>query len=167
KQYLININASCEMNSEGNIKQIDSQYGNISISDITDNILNSDEPDGAFSNISENVSDTASNPDKKKLQSQGSVQNASDIQDKVNPVINQVQNTEVKIPYNKKVEQDLKRNLSLFIKDNNNKVSEVFDIQILEFSLEAIITGSSKITAQNIADLFIIAMKVRQKEILC
>ncbi len=35
------------------------------------------------------------------------------------------------------------------------------------FSLEIIITGSSKITAQNIADLFIIAMKVRQKEILC
>ncbi|CAG8815058.1 14153_t:CDS:1, partial [Racocetra persica] len=26
---------------------------------------------------------------------------------------------------------------------------------------------SSKITAQNIADLFVIAMKVRQKEILC
>ncbi|CAG8584934.1 2687_t:CDS:2, partial [Diversispora eburnea] len=42
---------------------------------------------------------------------------------------------------------------------NNNKVREVFDIQIPEFSLEVIITGSSKITAQNIADLFAIAIK--------
>ncbi|CAG8602918.1 6794_t:CDS:2, partial [Diversispora eburnea] len=51
--------------------------------------------------------------------------------------------------------------------DNNNKISEIFDIQIPEFLLEVIITGSSKITAQNITNLFIIAMKVRQKEILC
>ncbi|CAG8657986.1 2710_t:CDS:2 [Gigaspora rosea] len=124
EQYSANINPSCEMNSGGNLKQIDSRYGNTSASDITDNTSNSDEPDGAFSNISENVSDTASNPDKKKLQSQGTAQNTSDIQNEVNPVIDQVQNTEVKIPYNKRVEQDLRRNLSLFIKDNNNKVSE-------------------------------------------
>ncbi|CAG8720645.1 14996_t:CDS:2, partial [Funneliformis mosseae] len=75
----------------------------------------------------------------------------------------QAQNTGIKIPYNKRVEQDLRRDLSVFIKKNNNKVSEVFDIQIPEFSLEVIITGSSKITAQNIADIFVIAMKVRQK----
>ncbi|KAF0363407.1 hypothetical protein F8M41_013947 [Gigaspora margarita] len=47
------------MNSEGNLKQIDSRYGNISASDITDNTSNSDELDGAFSDISENVSDNA------------------------------------------------------------------------------------------------------------
>ncbi|CAG8599463.1 4797_t:CDS:2, partial [Diversispora eburnea] len=107
---------------------------------------------------------------KKKLQNQGSTQNtspSSDIQNEVNPVIDQAQNTGIKIPYNKRVEQDLRHDLSVFIKENNNKVSEVFDIQIPEFSLEVIVTGSSKITAQNIADLFIIAMKVRQKEILC
>ncbi|RHZ60196.1 hypothetical protein Glove_357g43 [Diversispora epigaea] len=79
----------------------------------------------------------------------------------------QAQNTGIKIPYNKRVEQDLRHDLSVFIKENNNKVSEVFYIQIPEFSLEIIITGSSKITAQNIADLFMIVMKVRQKEILC
>ncbi|CAG8701112.1 37958_t:CDS:2, partial [Gigaspora margarita] len=62
--------------------------------------------------------------------------------------------------------QDLRHDLSVFIKENN-KISEVFDIQFPEFSLEVIITGSSKITAQNIADLFIVAIKVRQKEILC
>ncbi|CAG8590946.1 8103_t:CDS:2 [Racocetra fulgida] len=165
EQYSANINASCEINSESNFKQIDSRYGNTFASDITDNTSNSDEPDGAFSNISENVFDTASNPNvcqetvtqysasicmetkssedkeiekfldqvhkensnkirernqKKKLQSQGSVQNASDIQNKINLVIDQAQNSEVKIPYNKKVEQDLKHDLSLFIKDINN-----------------------------------------------
>ncbi|CAG8578959.1 8023_t:CDS:2 [Diversispora eburnea] len=103
---------------------------------------------------------------------------SSDIQNEVNSVIdhkitlsesiltNQAKNTEIKIPYNKRVEQDLRHDLSVFIKENNNKVSEVFDIKIPEFSLEVIITGSSKITAQNIADLFVIVMKVRQKEIL-
>ncbi|CAG8565206.1 19303_t:CDS:2 [Cetraspora pellucida] len=79
----------------------------------------------------------------------------------------QAQNTIIKIPYNKRVEQNLKHDLSVFIKENNNKVSEAFDIQIPEFLLEVIITESSKISAQNIANLFIIAMKVRQKEILC
>ncbi|RHZ66970.1 hypothetical protein Glove_303g117 [Diversispora epigaea] len=122
----------------------------------------------------------------KKLQSQGSIQNtssSSNIQNEVNSVIeithdhkttqsepiptDQAQNTRIKIPYNKRVEQGLRHDLSVFIKENSNKFSDVFDIKIPEFSLEAIITGSSKITAQNIADLFIIAMKVRQKEILC
>ena len=41
------------------------------------------------------------------------------------------------------------------------------DIEIPEFSLEAILTGSSEVTAQNIVDLFRVAMKSRQKEILC
>ncbi|CAG8594844.1 2719_t:CDS:2, partial [Paraglomus occultum] len=122
---------------------------------------------------------------KKKLQIQGSVQStssSSDMQNEVNPVIDthehkttklesistdQAQNTGIKIPYNKRIEQNLRHDLSVFIKENNNKVSEAFDIQIPEFSLEVIVTGSSKITAQNIADLFIIAMKIRQKEILC
>jgi len=42
-----------------------------------------------------------------------------------------------------------------------------FDIEIPEFSLEAILTGSIEVTAQNIVDLFRVAMKVRQKKILC
>ncbi|RHZ89218.1 hypothetical protein Glove_18g35 [Diversispora epigaea] len=85
---------------------------------------------------------------KKKLQSQGSMQNTSSSSETQN-------------------EQGLKHDFSVFIKENNNKISDVFDIQIPEFSLEVIITGSGKITAQNITDLFIIAMKVRQKKILC
>ena len=44
---------------------------------------------------------------------------------------------------------------------------KAFDIEIPEFSLEVILTGSSEITAQNIVDLFRMAMKTRQKEILC
>ncbi|CAG8771725.1 26806_t:CDS:1, partial [Gigaspora margarita] len=114
----------------------------------------------------------------RKTSSSSDTQNA--ISTEINPIIDhkttrlesiptdQAQNTGIKIPYNKRVEQVLRHDLSVFIKENiNNKVSEVFDIQIPEFSLEVIITGSSKITAQSIADLFIIAMKVRQKEILC
>src|SRR5437660_6290402 len=42
-----------------------------------------------------------------------------------------------------------------------------FDIQIPELSLEAILMGSSEVTAQNIVDLFRVAMKLRRKEILC
>ncbi|CAG8608734.1 3227_t:CDS:2, partial [Paraglomus brasilianum] len=38
---------------------------------------------------------------------------------------------------------------------------------IPEFSIEVTLTGSSEVTAENIADLFNIAMKTRQKEILC
>ena len=44
---------------------------------------------------------------------------------------------------------------------------KIFDIQIPEFSLEAILTGSSEVTTQNIVDLFRVAMKLRRKEILC
>ncbi|CAG8618728.1 16680_t:CDS:2 [Gigaspora rosea] len=148
EQYSANINASCEMNSEGNLKQIDSQYGNTSASDITDNTSNSNEPDKNSDQCSTSICmETKSSEDKeieefldqvykknsneiregnqkKKLQSQGSVQNTSDIQNEVNPVIDQEQNTKVKISYNKRVEQDLRCDLSLFIKDNNNKVSE-------------------------------------------
>ncbi|CAG8650045.1 10307_t:CDS:2, partial [Diversispora eburnea] len=69
-----------------------------------------------------------------------------------------------KIPYNQKVERGLRLELSICTKDNNNKISKVFDIQIPEFSLEAILSGSSSITSQNIVDLFRIAMKIRQKE---
>jgi len=45
--------------------------------------------------------------------------------------------------------------------------NKAFDIEIPEFSLEVILTGSSEVTAQNIVDLFRVAMKTRQKEILC
>ncbi|CAG8664495.1 6833_t:CDS:2, partial [Racocetra fulgida] len=122
---------------------------------------------------------------KKKLQSQGSMQStssSSDIQNnELNPVIDthehkttqsesiptdQAQNTEIKIPYNKKIEQDLRDDLSVFKANNDNRINNVFDVQIPEFSLEAIITGPTKVIAQNIADLFILAIKVRQKEIL-
>ncbi|RHZ71211.1 hypothetical protein Glove_261g90 [Diversispora epigaea] len=48
-----------------------------------------------------------------------------------------------KIPYNQKVEQGLKLELFICAKDNNHKISKVFDIQIPEFSLEAILSGST------------------------
>ncbi|GES98287.1 hypothetical protein GLOIN_2v1869616 [Rhizophagus clarus] len=72
-----------------------------------------------------------------------------------------------KIPYNQKVEQDLRRELSSCTKDDDGKINKAFDIQIPELSLEAILTGSSEVTAQNIVDLFRVAMKLRRKEILC
>ncbi|CAG8446556.1 10837_t:CDS:10 [Acaulospora colombiana] len=72
-----------------------------------------------------------------------------------------------KIPYNQKVERGLRHELFICTKENNNKSSKVFDIQIPEFTLETILTGSSKVTSQNIVDLFRVAMKVRQKESLC
>ena len=71
-----------------------------------------------------------------------------------------------KIPYNQKVEQDLRRELSS-TKVSDSKINKAFDIQIPELSLEAILTGSSEVTAQNIVDLFRVAMKLRRKEILC
>ena len=40
---------------------------------------------------------------------------------------------------------------------------KIFDIQIPEFSLEAILMGSNKITSQIIVDLFNIAMKTRRR----
>ncbi len=72
-----------------------------------------------------------------------------------------------KIPYNQKVEQDLRQELSSCTKGNDGKVNKAFDILIPELSLEAILTGSSEVTAQNIVDLFRVAMKLRRKEILC
>ncbi|CAG8723847.1 7870_t:CDS:1 [Cetraspora pellucida] len=72
-----------------------------------------------------------------------------------------------KIPYNQKVERGLRLELFICTKDNNHKISKVFDIQIPEFSLEAILSGSSNVTSQNIVDLFRVAMKIRQKESLC
>ncbi|CAG8658438.1 17934_t:CDS:2, partial [Racocetra fulgida] len=50
--------------------------------------------------------------------------------------------TNQKIPYNQKVERGLRLELFTCTKDNNHKVNKVFDIQIPEFSLEAILTGS-------------------------
>ena len=72
-----------------------------------------------------------------------------------------------KIPYNQKVEQDLRQELSSCTKGGDSKVNKAFNIQIPELSLEAILTGSSEVTAQNIVDLFRVAMKLRRKEILC
>jgi hypothetical protein len=55
-----------------------------------------------------------------------------------------------KIPYNQKVERGLRLELSICTKDNNHKISKVFDIQIPEFSLEAILSGSSSVTSHKI-----------------
>ncbi|RHZ67015.1 hypothetical protein Glove_303g156 [Diversispora epigaea] len=82
-----------------------------------------------------------------------------------------VKTSKIKIPYNQKVERGLRNEISVYDKDNNNKIIApctqiTFDIQIPEFSLETILTGSNKVTAQNIVDLFNIAMKTRQKVIL-
>ncbi|CAG8625062.1 3175_t:CDS:2, partial [Racocetra fulgida] len=59
-----------------------------------------------------------------------------------------------KIPYNQKVERGLRLELFICTKDNNHKNNKVFDIQIPEFSLEAILTGSVNDvkTANNIDD---------------
>ncbi|PKY33155.1 hypothetical protein RhiirB3_451854 [Rhizophagus irregularis] len=70
-------------------------------------------------------------------------------------------------PYNQKVERDLREELSSYSKGSGGKINKAFDIQIPDLSLEAVLTGSSVVTAQNIVDLFRIAIKVRQKEILC
>ena len=53
-----------------------------------------------------------------------------------------------KIPYNLKVEQDLRDELSTYIKDKESALQsedKIFDIQIPKFFLEAILTGSNKI----------------------
>ncbi|PKK60637.1 hypothetical protein RhiirC2_870869 [Rhizophagus irregularis] len=74
------------------------------------------------------------------------------------------QSSKIKILYNQKVEQGIRHELSVFTKDDNIEKHNSFDIQIPEFSLEAILMGSNKITAQSIADLFDVAIKVGQKE---
>ena len=65
------------------------------------------------------------------------------------------------------MEQGLRHELSVCIKDDNSKSNKSFDIQISELSLEEILTGTSKVMAQIIVDLFRVAMKLRRKEILC
>ncbi|CAH1768954.1 4928_t:CDS:1 [Entrophospora sp. SA101] len=80
-----------------------------------------------------------------------------------------------KIPYNQKVEQYLRHELSVCVKNDSSEINSgasakahnVFDIQIPELSLETIIRGSGKITTQNIVDVFNVSTKTRQKEILC
>ena len=58
----------------------------------------------------------------------------------------------------------MRRELS-FTEVGDDKINKAFDIQISELSLEAILMGSSEVTAQNIVDLFRVAMKLRRKEI--
>ena len=56
--------------------------------------------------------------------------------------------------------------LSAYIKEKESASQsgdKIFDIQIPEFSLEAILIGSNKVTSQVIVDLFNIAMKARQR----
>ncbi|EXX78207.1 hypothetical protein GLOIN_2v1869616 [Rhizophagus irregularis DAOM 181602=DAOM 197198] len=60
----------------------------------------------------------------------------------------QTQSFKIKIPYNQKVEQGLRHELSIFTKDDNIEKHNSFDIPIPEFSLETILTGYNKITAQ-------------------
>ena len=77
-----------------------------------------------------------------------------------------------KIPYNLKVEQDLRDELSAYMKSKgftsqsgemftSADPDKIFDIQIPKFSLEAILTGSNKVTSQVIVDLFNITIKAR------
>ncbi|CAG8646329.1 2663_t:CDS:2, partial [Diversispora eburnea] len=100
------------------------------------------------------------------------------------PKIAEASTLVLKIPYNQKVERGLRREISVCDQDNSNEINtpcaqigqsscipniasdNTFDVQIPEFFLETILTGSDKVTAQNIVDLFNIAMKIRQKEIL-
>ncbi|CAG8602149.1 13282_t:CDS:2 [Acaulospora morrowiae] len=126
-------------------------------SNISDNTSNSDVAPKRIENSSNNTPDDV----KHRASRQQMVQKTSSSSDtqnvistEISPIIeithksetiksesmpaDQAQNTGIKVPYNKRVEQDLRHDLSVFIKENNNKVSEVFDIQIPEFSLEAI-----------------------------
>ncbi|CAG8541050.1 3643_t:CDS:2 [Funneliformis mosseae] len=74
-------------------------------------------------------------------------------------------------------EQGLRHELSAYIEGKKGLLKQTgevipqsdkaFDIEISEFFLEVILTGSSKVTVQNIVDLFRVAIKTRQKEILC
>src|SRR4051794_32925723 len=86
----------------------------------------------------------------------------------VNKQVLVFKNTETecqKIPYNQKVEQDLKQELS-FTEVGDDKINKAFNIQIPELSLEAILMRSSEVTVQIIVNLFKIATKFRRKEIL-
>ena len=72
-----------------------------------------------------------------------------------------------KIPYNQKVDQDLRRELSSCTKGGDGRVNKAFNIQIPELSLEAILIEFSKVLVQNIVDLFRVTIKLRCKGILC
>ncbi|CAG8679331.1 8399_t:CDS:2, partial [Acaulospora morrowiae] len=50
---------------------------------------------------------------------------------------------------------------------DDGKINKAFFVQILELSSEVILMGSSEVTAQNIVDIFRLAMKLRRKEIIC
>ncbi len=52
------------------------------------------------------------------------MQNA--ISTEINPVIESTISSKIKIPYNKRVEQGLRHDLFVLIKENNNKISDVF-----------------------------------------
>ncbi|CAG8514136.1 12107_t:CDS:2 [Ambispora gerdemannii] len=109
-----------------------------SASNISDNTSNSDVAPERIENRQQLVQKTSSSSD---------TQNA--ISTEINPIneithdhkttrlelipTDQAQNTggdvscfakQIKIPYNRRVEQDLRHGLSVFIKENNNKVSE-------------------------------------------
>ena len=45
------------------------------------------------------------------------------------------------------------------LSSGDSKINKAFDIQIPELSLEAILMGSSEVTAQNIVDLFRVAIR--------
>ncbi|RIA94070.1 hypothetical protein C1645_803692 [Glomus cerebriforme] len=62
------------------------------------------------------------------------------------------------------LDQDLRQELSSCTKDGDDKVNKAFNIQIPELSLEAILTESSEVMAQNIVDLFRVAIKLRYYE---
>ncbi|EXX51341.1 uncharacterized protein OCT59_019944 [Rhizophagus irregularis] len=66
-----------------------------------------------------------------------------------------------KILYNQKVDQRFETGASSCTKGSDGKVNKAVNIQIPELSLEAILTGSSEVTAQIIVDLLRVTMKLR------
>ncbi|CAG8700570.1 19772_t:CDS:2, partial [Racocetra fulgida] len=73
-------------------------------------------------------------------------------------------------PLNEKNEQEqgLRHELFAYIEGKGSATQsrdKAFDIEIPEFSLEAILKGSSEVTAQNVADLFRVAMKAYEDRI--
>ncbi|CAJ0859336.1 15213_t:CDS:2 [Entrophospora sp. SA101] len=132
-------------------------------------VQNSISPEVNSNNISEQIVDTSFN----NAPNSGDKEINDFLDQKVKEKV-RTSTTVLKIPYNQKVEQGLTHELSVCAEDNDIKNNAIhgfssdkpFNIQIPELSLEVILTESSRVTAQNIADLFNIAMKVRQKEIL-
>ncbi|CAB5182138.1 unnamed protein product [Rhizophagus irregularis] len=66
-----------------------------------------------------------------------------------------------------KMDQRFETVASSCTKGGDGKVNKAVNIQIPELSLEAILTGTSEVTAQIIVDLLRVTMKLRCKEILC